>query len=101
MNNENANCTWEALESQLFDSGAKLLEVAMQAAQAKAALSGSQLLIDLLHRTDLAPRLAVAVTGTAADLLTMSILLHDRNTGEPVARLFEISAQAEPLPCLH
>lgn len=101
MGNENAGITWDVMESKLFESGIKLLEVVMQAAHARATQNDSPLLIDLLQRHDLAPRLAIEVTGIDGNTLTMRVLLHSRATGEPVARLFEIVAQGAPLPCLH
>lgn len=100
MNNDNAESTCDALESNLFRTGINLLELVLQAAQARAVQSDSQLLADLLQRTDLAPRLVIAVTGESADKLTMAVMLHSRATGEPVARLFEITAEGVPLPCL-
>lgn len=101
MNNENAGINWDVMESKLFENGIKLLEVVMQAAQERAAQNGSQLLTNLLHRTDLAPRLVVEVSGIDGNTLTMGVTLHSRATGEPVARLFEIVAEGAPLPCLH
>lgn len=101
MSSENAECTWDVMESKLFESGIELLEVVMQAAQARAAQNDSPLLTNLLHRPDLAPRLAIEVTGIDGNTLTMRVMLHSRATGEPVARLFEIVAAGAPLPCLH
>jgi hypothetical protein len=88
------------MEERIFGTGINLLELVLQAAQARAAQTGSQEVTDLLHRTDLAPRLVIAVTGESADKLTMAVTLHHRGTGEPVARLFEITAEGVPLPCL-
>ena len=101
MNNENTGMTWDAMESKLFENGIKLLEVVMQAAQARAEQNDSQVITDLLHRADLAPRLAIEVSGIDGNTLTMRVLLHSRATGEPVARIFEIVAAADRVPCLH
>lgn len=101
MSNEKSGTSWDVLETQLFAIGTRLLESTMQAAQARADQCESQLLADLLRRPDLAPRLAIEVTGIDGDRLTMRVLLHSRATGEPVARLFEIVAEGAPLPCLH
>jgi hypothetical protein len=101
MSKENEPCTWAEMEARLFDNGAKLLEVVMQAAQARAVQNDSQVLTDLLHRTDLAPRLVVAVSGAAGDMLTMGVWLHHRDTGAAVARLFEINARAEVPSWIH
>jgi hypothetical protein len=100
MNNEHAENTWDAMESNLFRTGINLLELVLQAAQARAAQTGSQEITDLLHRTDLAPRLAIEVSGLDGNTLKMGVFLHSRATGEPVARLFEITAEGVPLPCL-
>ncbi len=101
MSKENEGCTWEVMESRLFENGVKLLETVLQASEARAEQNGSPLVRSLLHRADLAPRLVVEVSGLDGNTLTMSVLLSSRATGEPVARIFEIVAAGDRVPCLH
>ncbi len=102
MSNENEPCTWPEMEGRLLATSAQLMAVVMQAAQARAdAENGSQTLNDLLRRDDLRPALSVVGDSMRCDLLTLAITLHSRATGAPVARLFQITAQAKEVPCLH
>lgn len=101
MDTLNEASTWDVLESKLFASGAQLLAVVMQAAEARAAQTGTEVITQLLHNPDLAPRLVLAVAGANADELTMGVWLDNRITGEPVARIFEVVARGGQSPCHH
>lgn len=102
MSNEDEPCTWVEIEAKLLASGAQLMAVVMQAAQARAESDDrANVLQELLKRSDLQPGFAVTGSNMTCDSITLGLWLYSRDTGAPVARIFEITAQAGAVPCLH